>query len=286
MEQVTQTAPQKTKPKVKPKKAASRAVSTIVNQPAAPAAPGNFLQIVATAAMDPRCDTSKMQALLDMQRQIEDRNEQKAWTRAFNAMQGELPAIDKDGKIDHGEGTTARGNQKLKTRFATFPALNDVCKPIMKRHGFTLSSLVEPGSDGRIDVVSILEHVEGKSRTSRFPMTLDTTGGKNNQQGAGSSMQYGMRYNMIALLQIVTKAPEDVDNDGFKQDRPINPDQLRELIDMADRAGADKPKFCALMDVGSMADIPVSRFEEAKAQLQRKLKAKQRKAAADFPGDR
>lgn len=285
MEQVTQTAPKKAKTKVKPKKVASRAVSTVVNQPASPPPPGNFLQIVATAAMDPRCDTSKMQALLDMQRQIEDRNEQKAWTRAFNAMQGELPAIDKDGKIDHGEGTTARGNQKLKTRFATFPALNDVCKPIMKRHGFTLSSLVEPGNDGRIEVVSILEHVEGKSRTSRFPMTLDTTGGKNNQQGAGSSMQYGMRYNMIALLQIVTKAPEDVDNDGFKKDEPISEKQLAELIALADSAGADKAKFCTVMNVDGMAQIPTSRFEEAKAQLQRKLKAKQRKAAADFPGD-
>jgi hypothetical protein len=237
-----------------------------------------------TAATDPRCDTGKMQALLDMQERIEERDAQKAWTRAFNAMQGELPAIDKDGKIDHGEGTTARGNQKLKTRFSTFPALNDVCKPIMKRHGFTLGSLVEPGLDGKIEVVSTLEHVEGKAKTSRFPMTLDTTGGKNNQQGAGSSMQYGMRYNMIALLQIVTKAPADVDNDGFPKDDPITAAQLKELIKLADDAGADKEKFCIVMSVDSFADIRQSKFAEAKKQLERKLA--QKRKADTFPGDR
>lgn len=250
--------------------------------------PTNFLQVIMTAATDPRCDTSKMQALLDMQERIELRDAQKAWTVAFNAMQGELPAIDKDGKIDHGEGTTAKGNQKLRTSFATFPALNEVCKPIMKRHGFTLSSFVEPGESGKIDVVSILEHVAGKSRTSRFPMSIDATGGKNNQQGSGSSMQYGMRYNMIALLQIVTKAKEDTDNDGFPKDAPITADQLRILVKLADEAGADKPKFCELMKVNAMAEILQSQFVEAQTQLQRKLKRKQQRAAAhsDFPGDR
>jgi len=237
------------------------------------------------AASDPRCDTGKMQALLDMQERIEDRDAQKAWTIAFNAMQGELPTIDKDGKIDHGDGVTAKGNARLKTRFSTFSNLMEVCKPIMHRHGFTLSSLIEPGSDGKINVISMLDHIAGKSRLSRFPMGADATGGKNNQQGWGSSQQYGMRYNMLALLQIVTKAREDVDNDGFKVDDPITQVQLVELIALADKAGADKAKFCVVMNVEAFADIRQSRFEEAKKQLNRKLAAK-RKRDDTFPGDR
>lgn len=252
----------------------------------------SFLQVVAEATLNPACDVGKMNALLDMQERIEDRDAKKAWARDFNAMQSELPTIDKDGKIDHGDGVTARGNAKLKTKFATFPNMMEICRPIMKRHNFSLSSLIEPAADGaRINVVSILEHTGGKERTSRFPMTADATGGKNNQQGWGSSQQYGMRYNMIALLQIVTKAKEDVDNDGFdkpKDDGRISFDQLKGLIKLADEAGADKAKFCGVMKVDSMADIPVSRFEEAKTQLNRKLAAKQKKAvtASDFPGDR
>src|SRR6267154_1165524 len=165
------------------RKVPSKAVSTVVQQPPAQVQ-RTFLQVVYEAAMNPSVDVAKMEALLNMQERIEERDAKKMWTAAFNAMQGELPAIDKDGKIDHGDGVTARGNAKLKTSFSTFPNLNGVCKPIMKKHGFTLSSLIEPHADGaRINVVSILEHTGGMSRTSRFPMSADATGGKNNQQG-------------------------------------------------------------------------------------------------------
>lgn len=274
--------------KAKAKKPQSRAVSTVVAQPPAAQPPANLMQVIANAVMDPRCDVEKMRALLDMQRDIEDRDAKKAFTRAFNALQAELPIINKDGKIDHGEGTTARGNAKLKTRFATYPNLNRVVGPLLKKHGFTFSTSMEPDPSGPMIAISTLSHVEGDSRRTHFRLTADTTGAKNNQQGWGSSQQYGMRYNMIALLNIVTEAREDADNDGFPgAGENISPAQLAALIKMADDAGADKVLFCGVMKVDSMADIPAARFEEAKTQLQRKLNAKAKKAAAsDFPGDR
>lgn len=293
MEAQTQTAtkptPKKRK-KIAAKKPQSRAVSTVVAKPselnsAAPP-PSNLLQVIAGAVMDPRCDVEKMKALLDMQERIEDRDAQKAFTRSFNALQAELPVINKDGKIDHGDGVTAKGNKKLKTSFATYPNLNRVVGPLMKKHGFTFSTSMEPEPSGAMVAVSTLSHVEGDSRKTHFRLTADTTGGKNNQQGWGSSQQYGMRYNMIALLNIVTEAKEDADNDGFKTEGPISERQLVELIKMADDAGADKIKFCAVMGVTALAELSATRFEEAKTQLQRKLNAKAKKAAAsDFPGD-
>lgn len=267
--------------------AKSQAVSTVVAQPPAAPPPSNLLQVIAGAVMDPRCDVEKMKALLDMQERIEDRDAQKAFTRSFNALQAELPVINKDGKIDHGDGVTAKGNKKLKTSFATYPNLNRVVGPLMKKHGFTFSTSMEPEPSGAMIAVSTLSHVEGDSRKTHFRLTADTTGGKNNQQGWGSSQQYGMRYNMIALLNIVTEAKEDVDNDGFPgPGASVNPGQLKALIALADEAGADKTKFCELMNVDSMAEISASRYDEAVTQLQRKLRAKARKAAtSDFPGD-
>ena len=61
---------------------------------------------------------------------------------------------------------------------------------------------------------------------------------------------------------------------------------------LADEAGADKIRFCKMLDVDSIAAIPKLRFQEAKAQLMRKLKDKKARKAAkakpasDFPGDR
>jgi hypothetical protein len=287
-QQQTAQAPKKTAPKAK-KKAASKAVSTVVRQPPAPSAPRNFLQVIATAVMDPLCNVEKMKALLDMQERIEERDSKKAFTVAFNALQAELPVINRDGKIDHssdGGDTTRSGKKALKTSYATYPNLNRVVGPLLKKHGFTFSSAMEPEATGPMVVISTLEHVAGHSRMTHFRITADATGGKNNQQGWGSSQQYGMRYNMIALLNIVTEAKQDADNDGFPVGENVSADQLKALIKLADDAGADKAKFCDVMQVESMAEIPAARFAEAKTQLERKLKAKQRKVDSDFPGDR
>lgn len=250
-----------------------------------------MLQVIATAVMDPRCDVEKMRALLDMQERIEGRDAQKAFTIAFNALQAELPVINRDGKIDHSaegsSGTTRSGRRALQTKYATYPNLNRVVGPLLKKHGFTFSTIMEPDPSGAMVAASTLEHVAGHSRTTHFRVTADASGGKNNQQGWGSSQQYGMRYNMIALLNIVTEAREDADNDGFPPPAgPVSPDQLKILIEMADDAGADKRKFCELFGVEGIAQIPSDKFEEAKKQLQRKLDAKRKKAASDFPGDR
>jgi hypothetical protein len=287
-QQQTAQAPKKTAPKAK-KKAASKAVSTVVRQPPAPSAPRNFLQVIATAVMDPLCNVEKMKALLDMQERIEERDSKKAFTVAFNALQAELPVINRDGKIDHssdGGETTRSGKKALKTSYATYPNLNRVVGPLLKKHGFTFSSAMEPEATGPMVVISTLEHVAGHSRMTHFRITADATGGKNNQQGWGSSQQYGMRYNMIALLNIVTEAKQDADNDGFPVGENISPEQLKVLVDLKDKSSADVGKFCDVMGVGSIAEIPASRFAEAKQQLMRKLAAKMRKAQSDFPGDR
>ena len=186
-------------------------------EPASPPAPRSMLEVIAQAVMNPACDVAKMEALLNMQERIEANDAKKAFTRAFNALQEELPIINKDGLIDHGDGVTAKGNKKLKTKWATYPNIMRVCGPLLKKHGFTLSNVIEPSADAaRIVVVGYLEHIDGHSRVSRFPLGIDATGGKNNNQGWGSSQQYGMRYNAIALLNIVSEAKQDDDNDGFR----------------------------------------------------------------------
>ena len=272
-------------PKKRKKAKTSRAVA--VHKPQAPAAPppSNLLQVIAAAVADPRCDVVKMQALLDMQKQIEERDARKEFTVAFNKLQAELPVINRDGKIDHSSdgGTTTRsGKRALKTAYATYPNLNRVCGPLMKKHGFTFSTSMEPEASGAMMAVSTLEHVAGHSRSTSFRLTADTSGGKNNQQGWGSSQQYGMRYNMIALLNIVTEAKEDADNDGFEQKvvTLISQKQLKELTDLARDVKANVDKFCEMMNIETMADLPASRFEEAKTQLNRK-----KRAQSDFPGD-
>lgn len=252
--------------------------------------PKSFLEVIMQAALDPRCDTAKMEALLSMQERIETAAAKKAFTAAFAKLQEELPVIDKDGVIDHGEGRTARGNAKLKARWATYPNLMAICNPLLKKNGFTLAGVVEPSADGsKINVVSYLTHNGGHERISRFPMTADSTGGKNNQQGWGSSQQYAMRYNAIMLLNIITKDPRDIDNDGFAKsvvtetdnspraagDAPkINEEQAMQLREAIESCGVTLKTFKAKFRVEAVADLPASEFNNALASCANYRKAK------------
>lgn len=263
------------KPPAKHKPAARKQEVAKV-EPLPPPAPRSLLEVIMAAVRDPACDVDKMKALLDMQEHIEERDAKKAFTRAFNALQAELPVIDKDGKIDHGEGTTARGNKKLKTRFATYPNIMNICGPLLKKHGFTLSNVIEPSGDGtRINVVGYLEHVEGHSRVSRFPLGIDSTGGKNNLQGWGSSQAYGQRYNAIALLNIVTKAPEDQDNDGFKKSEETEPAapamiskaQAEELRLAIEDAELPEERFLKGYGIEAVEELPANMLAQAKKDI-------------------
>lgn len=235
-------------------------------------APTSFLAVIARAAADPACNTEKMASLLSMQRQIEEREAEKAFTRDFIALQDVLPVIDKDGKIDHGAG-------KQKNLYSTYPNIMKVCKPLLRRHGFALASWIEPAKDGaRIEIVSQLDHVEHHHRTSRFPLPAEQSGSKNIVQAWGSSQQYGMRYNAIALLNIVSEAPQDRDHDGnvgnFKRGtdgyvdvepiRKLSRAQAAELEEVMKDCGVTVRGFCEIYGIKAVADLNDDLFEAAK----------------------
>jgi hypothetical protein len=247
--------------------------------------PANFLAVIMTAATDPRCDVTKMQALLAMQREIEERDAKKAFTRDFISLQRVLPTISRDGRIEIREknpttGSREGGRLQQATPYATYPAIMDVCKPLMDDHGFGLASWIEPEPGGaRIIVISQLDHVEHHSRQSRFPLPAETSGSKNNVQGWGSSQQYGMRYNAIALLNIVSRAPQDADKDGhggeFKNAKgggfaetaeerpPVSHSQRDDLIKRITAAKITEAQFVAHYGVNQIGLLPADLYDAA-----------------------
>lgn len=271
------------------------------NAPVAAPAPTTLYGAIIAAARDPSVDADKMEKLVDLQMKVEANEARKAFTRAFAALKRHLPHINKDGNIDHGDehGRTKSGKKALKTRYATYPALMEVCEPLLDEHGFTLSSVIEPSADGvKINVVSYLEHVDGHSRVSRFPLGADASGGKNNNQGWGSSQQYGMRYNAIALLNIVTKDPRDSDNDGYPKPESqeivlVSMEQAQRLRVAIDECGVGADRFCKKFGVDSIPDLPANKFNDALKACKHYAdeKAKHAKTAGPstdetFPGDR
>lgn len=261
--------------------------------------PRTLYEALLSAARDPDVDADKMEKVADLLMKVESNEARKAFRRAFNQMKAVLPEIDMDGNIDHGEGRTAKGNKKLRTMYSTYPNLKRICDPILRAHGFSFNNVIEPSPDGaKINVVGYLGHDDGHEMVSRFPIGNDPSGSKNPAQGWGSASSYGKRYNFILMLDIVSRYPKDLDNDGYKR-RDVDTDSQVEVLvsdeqatkvrDAVQSCGVGLEKFCAKFGVESISDLPASKFNDAIKACRNYAQEieKRTKPAEDdrFPGD-
>jgi hypothetical protein len=126
-----------------------------------------------------------------------------------------LPSIDKDGKI------VIPGKHTIP--FSTYEALNKVCRPIMREFGFSMRHRHRM-ENGLVVTTGILTHRLGHFEEDEFAAAPDQSGSKNTIQAVGSTRQYGRRYTMISLLNIVTyEKGHDGETPGEpeSEDRPV-----------------------------------------------------------------
>lgn len=162
--------------------------------------PNALIQIIDKVASNKDVDVAKLEKLLDMQERIMAKNAEMAFNSAMAMMQAELPAIGERGEIIV--------NGQVRSKYARFEDINDAVKPILQRHGFAVSFKTDT-TNGTVKVTGILTHREGHRESTDIVLPVDVSGSKNAVQAVGSSVQYGKRYVMAALLNITTKGEDD-----------------------------------------------------------------------------
>jgi hypothetical protein len=115
-------------------------------------------------------------------------------------------------------------------------------------------------------VTCILAHRDGHREETSLDLMHDSTGSKNSVQAIGSSVSYGKRYTMCALLNITTKNEDD---DGATADTSgwISDAQSRELDALIRETSSDLAKYLKHMGVDALYKIPAAQFTEAKQAL-------------------
>lgn len=170
-------------------------------------------------ARDESVDVEKLQRLIDMQKDILRHQAEADFWAAFAEMQGDLPTIDEDGQI------VVDG--KVRSRYSTNEHIQEIIRPILKRHGFAISFRNTTNEKGLIKVTGILAHRSGHKESDSFDSMPDSGGSMNSIQRIGSTRSYGARYTTISLCNIVSRAKLDRDDDGKragKQEVPPPPD--------------------------------------------------------------
>jgi hypothetical protein len=195
--------------------------------------------------------------LMDLQDRWEKSQNRKAFDMAIARAKSEIPVIVKNA-IGH--------NNK---KYADFAAIARVVDPILGKHGLHYRFRTVQ-DDKTIRTTCVLGHDAGHSEENTLIGPADATGSKNAIQAIGSTLTYLQRYSLVQALGLA--AAEDDDGKESGAGEPIDNDQLKALIALADEVGADKERFCKVMKVESFSAIAAKDFQRAVDLLNTKRK--------------
>jgi len=229
-----------------------------------------MISMIERAAMNPDVDMDKMERLLEMQERIIKRNSEMAFNAALAEMQSEMPLITKDAEI--------KVSGQVRSKYASFENINETVKPILQKYGFAVSFRTETSDS--IKVTGILVHKDGHREQTDMVLPVDASGSKNAVQAIGSSVAYGKRYVLCALLNISTGDDDDARGTVAK----LSDEQIANIESLIEEVGADRRRFIQYISGGmwtSLEDTPASKYKKAIADLEAKRKANFKDEAND-----
>ncbi len=191
------------------------------------ARPGELLSAIVELARDPNFDVAKLEALAGLQERMEDRQAARMFAEALQRAQAEIPPISKHGTVELGAG-------KGSYAFAKWEDMDKVLRPIMERHGFTLTFDAVAKEGGGAVVTGTLTHAAGHSKSSSKAM--------------GSTLSYGRRYTAEMLFNITRKGEDDDAVAGGREF--ITEAQEAELFTLLKATNTEPTRFLDMMVSG------------------------------------
>jgi len=220
-----------------------------------------FLALVERLSANKDVDVSKINAILDMQERVMNKQAEISFNQALSRLSGKLAEV----RIVRTHGVSYKDVEAFK--FAPYEVIDQAIRPLYTSEGFSLSFNSETREGGGAIITGTLSHIDGHSRKASLPLALDISGGKNNIQAMGSTISYGKRYTMGMLLNIVTVGEDD---DALSAFEKITTDQAVEIDLLISEVKADRPRFLKFMGVSDVRDILAKNYSTAVTQLNAK----------------
>jgi hypothetical protein len=253
----------------------------------------SLLGLIERVASDPNIDIERMQALLTMRAQEEERQRRitredeaeharRQFLAAFSLVQAEIGPISR-----------SQSNTHTKSKYADLADIERVVSPILTKHGFSTTSAPVPCElNSHIRMRLTIGHSGGHERVYEddFPVDAAGSGGTVNKTGIqakGSTQSYARRYLKASALDLAFTDDQDgnATKPGASDERPISAAKLknirRELADL----GGDEEGFCQHFGIDRMEDLPDAMFADACTALSIKrgqqVKAEEEAAASE-----
>lgn len=212
--------------------------------------PGALLQGIMALARDPSVRVDVIQSLVQMQERMEDRQAERDFAAAMKAAQAQIPRVEKRGTVDLKRKDGSDGGAYA---FARLEDIDDVLRPVMDKHGFSVTFDRVSREGGGLVVTAYLSHTGGHTKTSSFPLPIDTGPGRNNLQALGSTDSYARRYLLEGFFNIVRKGRDD---DGKAAGiKYIDEEQADELRALLKETGRQEGSFLDKLFAGAVRSV-------------------------------
>lgn len=221
----------------------------------------NVAQALIKMASDPNMDVGKLQALIDMQEQMQSNQAKQAFNAALVAFKANPPRIIKNQAVSFGN---------TKYSHATIDSVMRQLDPELYKHGLSFNWRIKSEPD-MVEVVGVLRHELGYSEESYFTSKPDASGSKNQIQAQGSAITYGKRYTVLSALGLAEQGDDD---DGIKafMAKKVDENMLDELQQLIESANSDAQALCKHFKVGSLAEMSNQQYGAAKSMLNSKIR--------------
>lgn len=223
----------------------------------------SVLSIIQRAASDPGVDVSKMQALLEMQKDIMATQARADYNAAMTECQAEIERV-----------VVTRTNSHTKSKFANIGDVDAVARPVYTKHGFALSFSSSETPDGHVTMTCTVMHRGGHTKEHTKSGWRDDVGAngsanKTRIQGSGSTGSYLRRYLTCEVFNIITGEMVNHDNDGnaTREEPKITTTQRDVILDLLDKHGKTADALCKALGVATLADIPSKWFDSVVSRI-------------------
>lgn len=136
---------------------------------------------------------------------------------ALSKLQGEILNATKD-------------KQGYNYSYADLAQILDISRPLMSKHGLSLTQMPTTQTDGKIGLTSLLIHTSGQSIQSFFELPIEGAAKMSTAQACGSVITYMRRYALAAILGIA-QTDEDASSQQVKKAKAsINDDDLKKAL--------------------------------------------------------
>ena len=164
----------------------------------------------------------------------------------------------------------------MKYSIVSHDAVTAKVRPVLQKHGvvyYPRDMHVEQVGN-RTQAVFIVRFENIDDRADYIDVATFGYGVDPQDKGPGKAMSYGVKYALLKVLGLETGDDPDVVQDAkadFKAEQLVNDDQRLELMTLIDATGTNIAKFCGFYKIKSLPEMPLAKFDHARAQLLGKL---------------